>query len=269
MNGQSAACCLFLEMPSRPALVLPFVLLVVSALAPVCTGNAETDASEKEHQRRLGAFFLALLLGIACLAGYALRVRHITWFPEAGLSLLIGVIAGAILHSFAGTEHSRFDEIVAFMKFDKDTFFLFLLPPIIFESAYNLNSRKFFANIDAVLMLSIYGTLAATILTGVLVKVVGSAGWCHPFSWLPSMVFGSLISATDPVTVLALFSELNADINLYNHPLASQPLCPYVCCSYSMVYGESVLNDAVALVMFVKRLPHCIFVTFCAGTTRF
>jgi sodium/hydrogen exchanger 8 len=178
-----------------------------------------------------------LLLGIAFLVGYFLQTRHITWFPEAGAFLILGVIAGAIFHSFeehtGGLDDKLIYELAAYMKFDKKSFFLVFLPPIIFESAYNLRSRKFFANLDAILLLAVYGTLAATILTGVLVKFAGDAGWSHPFDWLPSMLFGSLISATDPVTVLALFSELNADINLY-----------------SMVYGESVLNDAVALVMY-------------------
>ena len=234
---------LILEMASRRALVLALLLLCSAALAPVCTGNSEaatpssssSTAHEElpEEEQRLGAFFLSMLLGLAFLVGYALQTRHITWFPEAGAFLLIGVIAGSIFHSFADSKNSQIDDLAAFMKFNKDIFFLVLLPPIIFESAYNLRSRKFFANIDAILLLAIYGTLAATIITGVLVKAAGDAGWSHPFDWLPSMLFGSLISATDPVTVLALFSELNADINLY-----------------SMVYGESVLNDAVALVMY-------------------
>ncbi|KAB7506971.1 Sodium/hydrogen exchanger 7 [Armadillidium nasatum] len=47
-----------------------------------------------------------------------------------------------------------------------------------------------------------------------------------------SLLFGTLISATDPVTVLAIFSELHVDVNLY-----------------AFVFGESVLNDAVAIVL--------------------
>ncbi len=50
---------------------------------------------------------------------------------------------------------------------------------------------------------------------------------------LPSFVFGALISATDPVTVLAVFQALGVKIDLF-----------------SMVFGESVLNDAVALVLY-------------------
>lgn len=48
-----------------------------------------------------------------------------------------------------------------------------------------------------------------------------------------SLLFGSLISATDPVTVLAIFHDLHVDVDLY-----------------SLVFGESVMNDAVAIVLY-------------------
>lgn len=54
-----------------------------------------------------------------------------------------------------------------------------------------------------------------------------------------SFAFGSLISATDPVSVLAIFKELDADVNLY-----------------AIVFGESIFNDAIGIVMYetVKNL---------------
>jgi len=57
----------------------------------------------------------------------------------------------------------------------------------------------------------------------------------HKFgsSSIPSFLFGALISATDPVTVLAVFHDLRVDFDLY-----------------SLVFGESVLNDAVAIVLY-------------------
>lgn len=48
-----------------------------------------------------------------------------------------------------------------------------------------------------------------------------------------SFAFGSLISATDPVAVLAIFKEMDADVNLY-----------------SIVFGESIFNDAIGIVMY-------------------
>jgi NhaP-type Na+/H+ or K+/H+ antiporter len=53
------------------------------------------------------------------------------------------------------------------------------------------------------------------------------------FTWKESFAFGSLISATDPVSVLAVFKSMDADVNLF-----------------AIVFGESIFNDAIALVMF-------------------
>jgi NhaP-type Na+/H+ or K+/H+ antiporter len=53
------------------------------------------------------------------------------------------------------------------------------------------------------------------------------------FSASEAMAFGSLISATDPVSVLAIFKMLNADVNLY-----------------AIVFGESIFNDAISMVMY-------------------
>lgn len=52
------------------------------------------------------------------------------------------------------------------------------------------------------------------------------------FTFLDTLRFGAMISATDPVTVLAIFTDLHVDVNLY-----------------ALVFGESVLNDAVAIVL--------------------
>merc|ERR1719489_261537 len=51
-------------------------------------------------------------------------------------------------------------------------------------------------------------------------------------TFIDNLHFGALISATDPVTILAIFNDLNVDVNLY-----------------ALVFGESVLNDAVAIVI--------------------
>jgi solute carrier family 9 (sodium/hydrogen exchanger), member 8 len=53
------------------------------------------------------------------------------------------------------------------------------------------------------------------------------------FSFRESMAFSSLISATDPVSVLSIFKEIGADLNLY-----------------SLIFGESIFNDAIGIVMY-------------------
>lgn len=69
------------------------------------------------------------------------------------------------------------------------------------------------------------------------------------FSFLDTLYFGAVISATDPVTILAIFSELHVDVNLY-----------------ALVFGESVLNDAIAIVL--TRSFH-IYLCLKSGLTFF
>jgi solute carrier family 9 (sodium/hydrogen exchanger), member 6/7 len=64
------------------------------------------------------------------------------------------------------------------------------------------------------------------------------------FTFLDLLYFGSIISATDPVTVLAIFNDLHVDVNLY-----------------ALVFGESVLNDAVAMVLSGYNKFACVFIT--------
>jgi len=115
-------------------------------------------------------------------------------------------------------------------------FMILLLPPIIFEGGYNLQKKPFFKNIGTVMMYSFVGTFIAILVSSL--TFYATSNWT-PDSWWPaftlkeSFAFGSLISATDPVSVLSIFKEMDADINLY-----------------SIVFGESIFNDAIGIVMY-------------------
>ena len=117
-------------------------------------------------------------------------------------------------------------------KFDFEFFMIWLLPPIIFEAGYNMNVAKFMQNIGPTMFYAFVGTFLSTFVVGGVVYAAGQLGICYPLGLLASLVFGSLISATDPVTVLAVFQALGVKVDLF-----------------SMVFGESVLNDAVAIVL--------------------
>ncbi|NXR23371.1 SL9A9 protein, partial [Cinclus mexicanus] len=124
------------------------------------------------------------------------------------------------------------------MTFDPSIFFNILLPPIIFHAGYSLKKRHFFRNLGSILAYAFLGTAISCIVIGLImygfVKAMVHIGQLKEweFHFTDCLFFGSLISATDPVTVLAIFHELNVDTDLY-----------------TLLFGESVLNDAVAIVL--------------------
>ena len=96
-------------------------------------------------------------------------------------------------------------------------------------------NRPFFDNLGTILLLAIVNTLFNTICIGLTLwglqftPIYGGT----QFGLLPCLVFASLISAVDPVAVLATFTEIHVNDMLY-----------------IIVFGESLLNDAVSVVLY-------------------
>ena len=124
------------------------------------------------------------------------------------------------------------------MRFDTKFFFLVLLPPLIFEAGYTLHPTVFFQNADAISVFAFLGSLTSAISTGVLVYLCGVLGVSYGFSLKSAMLFGALISSTDPVTTLSIFSEPDM-------------IAPDL---HAIILGESILNDAVTIVYFESLL---------------
>ncbi|EAT46039.1 AAEL002735-PA [Aedes aegypti] len=138
-------------------------------------------------------------------------------------------------YSFRG-EVAKLEENEIDLKatFDPEIFFNIILPPIIFHAGYSLKRKYFFRNLGAILTFAIIGTTLSAFLIGALMYgfVQMMPQLSESFTFLDTLYFGALISPTDPLTILAIFSDMHVDVNLY-----------------AMVFGESVLNDAVALVL--------------------
>lgn len=110
--------------------------------------------------------------------------------------------------------------------------FTLLLPPLLFDAAIHLRAKSLLSEWKAVTLLALPGTLLSTFIIAAL------ATWCLQLPWAASVVFGALISPTDPVSVIALLKRLKANERL------------------SLVLeAESLFNDAVAVVLFVVLLP--------------
>jgi CPA1 family monovalent cation:H+ antiporter len=104
--------------------------------------------------------------------------------------------------------------------------FYVFLPTLIFESAFNLDVRQLYENLGAVLALAVPGLLLSTIIIGLIVGMV------MPIPYTAALLLGAILSATDPVAVIAVFRRLGTPQNLQ-----------------VLVEGESLFNDATSVVL--------------------
>ncbi len=175
----------------------------------------------------------AAILVATLLAGKAAADRYaLSALGESAVAILLGLLVGLVAHLSACADPAQTRVWPASLQFEPAFFTLILLPPIIFESGYSLNHATFFKNLGAILTFAFAGTLVAWLVTApaLYFGLGGDVGLLTP---MESAAFAALIVAVDPVATLAIFGKCNV-----NHALNS------------IVFGESVLNDAVAIVLF-------------------
>jgi len=108
-----------------------------------------------------------------------------------------------------------------------DLIWLIFLPPLLFEASWNLKLDSLRANLIPILSLAFVGVGLSFGIIGLILHYAAGLGWSS------SLLFGALISATDPVSVLALFKKLGAPLRLT-----------------IIVEAESLFNDGAAAVVF-------------------
>ncbi|XP_023324392.1 sodium/hydrogen exchanger 9 isoform X2 [Eurytemora carolleeae] len=245
--------------------------------------NAKTDEyKEKIHVvDSLDLLIYLLLLTVAIITTWVFKKHRLKFIHESGVSVILGLVVGAILR-FTGSTNSitvldvapkpsfsagngsyifsppdilrmnisgqvfiysmsgpqadveasqEITEIQEKATFDAEIFFYMILPPIIFNAGYSMRKKHFFSNIGSILTFALLGTVISTFaVAGLMWMVVQLISTKMRF--LDTLYFGAIISATDPVTTLAIFTDLHVDPTLTG-----------------LVLGESLLNDAVAIVL--------------------
>ena len=90
--------------------------------------------------------------------------------------------------------------------FNPEIFFYVLLPPIIFHAGYSMRKKAFFDNLGAILAFALIGTIISTLVIALFAYGVAQfVTTTVDFNFLDMLLFGAIISATDPVTVLTIF----------------------------------------------------------------
>ncbi|XP_041967726.1 sodium/hydrogen exchanger 7 isoform X1 [Alosa sapidissima] len=240
----------------------------------------EKEAEESHRQDSVNLLTFILLLTLTILTIWLFKHRRVRFLHETGLAMIYGLLVGVILrygipstsyhhktppscslkegpvstlllnvsgkffeYTLKGEINSHDihnveqNDMLRKVTFDPEVFFNILLPPIIFHAGYSLKKRHFFRNLGSIITYAFLGTAISCFVIGNLmygvVKLMQAIGQLtDKFYYTDCLFFGAVISATDPVTVLAIFNELHADADLY-----------------ALLFGESVMNDAVAIVL--------------------
>ena len=161
---------------------------------------------------------LVILLGIAMfMTGVAHKIR----LPHTIILVIVGIILGRVAETWPPLA------LLTGFKLGPEVMLFVFLPALIFESGFSIDTRQLHQDLPPILILAIPGMLMSTIIVGL------GVWWLLDIRLIVALVFGALISATDPVAVVALFKELGAPKRLM-----------------VLVEGESLLNDATAIVAF-------------------
>ncbi len=151
--------------------------------------------------------------------------------PYSVILLLLGLIIGLFSRSGIGQAHfpDLNEHLLILSNVDPHLILLLFLPTLIFESAFGMETHLFKRMFSQIAILAVPGLLLTTLLTAGLSYYTFPWGW----SWTVCLLFGALISATDPVAVVSLLKEVSSRKRLE-----------------TLLEGESLLNDGTAIVLF-------------------
>ncbi|XP_046749310.1 sodium/hydrogen exchanger 8 [Diprion similis] len=203
----------------------------VASVEPVLP---DRGSAEEEHNSSMSIFFVLCVLALGILLIHLMLQTNFRYLPESVVIVFLGGAIGMIINLMSNQNIANWHKEEAFSP---TAFFLVLLPPIIFESGYNLHKGNFFQNIGSILVFAIVGTAISAFVIGAGIYLLGLAEVAYKLSFVESFAFGSLISAVDPVATVAIFHALDVD------PVLNM-----------LVFGESILNDAISIVLTTSVL---------------
>ena len=192
-----------------------------------------------------------LIFAVLLLVSLLLQHNIKGWpLPQAIVPILVGTTVSLCINIGGGYTHISESSVSAsqdegdttlfdasILELDSSVFFFVLLPPIIFSSGYHLKRRLLYKNLGAICSLAFLGTLISVVTMTASLVWLQSKDFFRPalgeLSTMELLSFSALISSTDPVAALAVFTELKV------HPQL-----------FYLILGESLLNDAVAVSVF-------------------
>ncbi|KAJ4765003.1 Sodium/hydrogen exchanger [Rhynchospora pubera] len=166
----------------------------------------------------------AAVLCLCILVGHLLEEHR--WVNESITAILIGFIVGMLILFASKGKNSHI------LRFDEELFFIYLLPPIIFNAGFQVKKKQFFHNFLTIMSFGVLGVFISFTIISVgccwLFPKVGFEG----LNLQDYLALGTIFSATDTVCTLQVLCQEET---------------PRL---YSLVFGEGVVNDATSVVLF-------------------
>ncbi|CAM6043589.1 unnamed protein product [Sphagnum compactum] len=187
--------------------------------------TTRTGLGEDGDHMHVMAISLFVTLLCACIVlGHLLEENR--WMNESITALVLGFCTGIIVLVTSKGSSSHI------LQFNEELFFIYLLPPIIFNAGFQVKKKQFFRNFAAIMLFGVVGVFISF--------AIISAGCSFVFPKLglgklliqDYLALGTIFSATDSVCTLQVLSQDDT------------PLL------YSLVFGEGVVNDATSVVLF-------------------
>ncbi|QFU21842.1 sodium:proton antiporter [Shewanella eurypsychrophilus] len=171
-------------------------------------------------------FVVAIILGIVLR-----RLLKNTAIPYSVALLVLGMLIGSVLDYEVDTPflHELKSSFELASQLDANLIMFIFLPALVFESAFSLEVHLFKRMFSQIALLAIPGMVLCTVITALLSLSV------LPWHWSvgTALMFGAIVSATDPVAVVSLLKEMCSRARLQ-----------------TLIEGESLLNDGTAIVLF-------------------
>ncbi|CAL9156132.1 sodium/hydrogen exchanger 8-like [Musa acuminata AAA Group] len=190
--------------------------------APYDAGKAEGEGPSPDDA--------VIFVGISLLLG--IGSRHLlrgTRVPYTVALLILGIGLGSIEYGTSGGLGKLGAGIRLWANINPNLLLSVFLPALLFESSFSLEVHQIKRCMVQMLLLAGPGVVISTFFLGVAVKITFPYGW----DWKTSLLLGGLLSATDPVAVVALLKELGASKKMN-----------------TIIEGESLMNDGTAIVVF-------------------
>ncbi|KAF6142536.1 hypothetical protein GIB67_039500 [Kingdonia uniflora] len=190
------------------------------------------------------AITLFFTLICACIVIGHLLEEH-RWANESITALLLGLCSGGVVLLVSKGKSSQI------LVFSESLFFIYLLPPIIFNAGFQVKKKQFFHNFSTILLFGVVGTLISFCIISLEIEAGIRENGLIKFDGgnLSSYFLFRIIGVTtlklqDYLAVGAIFSATDSVCTLQ---VLNQDQTPLL---YSLVFGEGVVNDATSIVLF-------------------